>query len=67
MPDIHIQRGYRGMHIITAKSVQGQRWMDENLSDVVRAAGTAEIPIASDYAEEIAAEIRKDGIDVDLD
>lgn len=68
MPDIHVQKGRKQCHIIVACSDRGKRWILDNIKAiVVENGGDLQIPISSEFAEEIGNAIRKDGLDVDVD
>jgi hypothetical protein len=67
MADVHIRKGYRGIHVISPETEVGRKWLIENLMSVVTQNGSISIPISSEFAEEIAIAIREDGIDVDLE
>jgi hypothetical protein len=68
MPDIHIKRGYRDMHVITACSEVGKRWLLDNIKAIpVEKTGELQIPIASEHVKDLEIAIKEDGIDVDVD
>jgi len=67
MADIHIRRGYKQTHVICATSEAGKKWIIENIKAIPGADMFVEVPISSEYAEEIAGLIRKDDLDVDVD
>lgn len=68
MTDIHIVKGYKGTHVIRSMTNRGKKWIEDNIHTTIPEAQVfVEVPISSEYAEEIAELIRKDDLDVDVD
>lgn len=67
MADIHIQKSGRDVHIVVPMTDAGRKWVFANMQIPTGLMGERQVPISSEFVEDLAEYMRKDDLIVDID